>query len=470
MDRIAASGVRFTAARSHIPITGPSHATLFTSRSPLDHGVRNNAQAVPAAERMLAELLSEAGYTTAGFVSLGVLRSKFGFGKGFDVYVDNEDGVFWKRASELTDDILRWLGDRPPGPLFLWAHYSDPHAPYAPPGLEYSEVDARVDGRIVHRITADGAPVLVDVPLTAGSGTLGLTAPDEDNGRMVVRDLHTLGRSCQIEITGMERLSGRLETRYRGSLPILLDLLCEEGASDDVTVRLRVEERLTEAEARRRYALEVEYADREIGRLLDGLRRAGVRGQDRLLVLVSDHGEGVGDHGLRGHVHQLYDSLLHVPLLMAAPGLLDPGVVRTDPVGLIDVAPTVLDLLGVERPEGMRGRCLFPPPDPAPHLASTHRPQAKRNLLALIDGGRKLILAPDSGQTELYDVARDPAELEDVGSRHPDVARELTRRLRRVSDATEAGSAAPRPELDDDDRAALRALGYVDTAEDDGVQ
>ena len=102
IDRLAAEGVRFEQARSHIPITGPSHLSLFTSLLPNQHGLRNNAQLFPDDVEPLAEILKRSGFETTGVVSLGVLSSKFGFSRGFDHYNDNNRGRFWRDAAEVN--------------------------------------------------------------------------------------------------------------------------------------------------------------------------------------------------------------------------------------------------------------------------------------------------------------------------------------------------------------------------------
>jgi len=111
----------------------------------------------------------------------------------------------------------------------------------------------------------------------------------------------------------------------------------------------------TLSRARALYDGEVAYTDDEVGRLLDGLAARGLDGRT-IVVLTSDHGEEFGDHGSWEHGHTHYDELLHVPLAIRAPGLAA-RVVR-DPVGLVDVAPTVCALAGLSAPASFRGRDL----------------------------------------------------------------------------------------------------------------
>lgn len=109
IDRLAAEGVRFEQARSHVPITGPSHLSLFTSLLPNQHGVRNNAQMVPDDVESLAEILKRSGFETNGVVSLGVLGANYGFSRGFDFFDDRTMGRFWRDAAEVNEVVLPLL-------------------------------------------------------------------------------------------------------------------------------------------------------------------------------------------------------------------------------------------------------------------------------------------------------------------------------------------------------------------------
>lgn len=111
----------------------------------------------------------------------------------------------------------------------------------------------------------------------------------------------------------------------------------------------------TLARARALYDGEVAYTDDEVGRLLDGLAARGLDART-VVVITSDHGEEFGDHGSWEHGHTHYDELLHVPLAIRAPGLA--ARVVDEPVGLVDVAPTVCALAGLSSPPAFRGRDL----------------------------------------------------------------------------------------------------------------
>ena len=257
LDRIAAEGIRVQRALAPAPVTLPSHTTLMTGLNPVQHGVQDNGlfQAGPNLET-LAELLAKRGYRTAAFVSAYVLGAHYGLDQGFEHYDDRlqSRGAHGfahveRRAALTVNAALEWLAQAPPEPWFLWLHFFDPHAPYAPPEPFQTEM-------------ADA------------------------------------------------------------------------------------------------YDAELAYLDKQIDRFL---RRYDADGRlDRtLLVVTSDHGEGLQDHNELTHGIFLYDTTLHVPLLLRFPAL-GQGKVLRGQVGLVDVLPTVMDLLGAEIPEGLAGKSFAP--------------------------------------------------------------------------------------------------------------
>ena len=141
MDRLAAAGVRFDDAHAHNVVTLPSHANILAGRYPLDHGVRDNSGfRFPAGMETLATLLEARGYATSAFVSAFPLDSRFGLGRGFDVYedsfVDAEARPAFleqeRRGSETVALARRWLETQADRPSFCWVHIYEPHSPYKP--------------------------------------------------------------------------------------------------------------------------------------------------------------------------------------------------------------------------------------------------------------------------------------------------------------------------------------------------
>jgi len=138
-DELSTKSALFAECTSAVPITLPSHCTLFTGQYPWEHGVRDNgAFRLPDSARTLAETMRDAGYQTAAFVSSFTLDESFGLGQGFQVYDDRypaEEKGFYpeRRAEDTTEAALSWLSQIGKEPYFLWVHYFDPHAPYSPP-------------------------------------------------------------------------------------------------------------------------------------------------------------------------------------------------------------------------------------------------------------------------------------------------------------------------------------------------
>lgn len=154
IDALAAEGALFEVAYAPMGTTCPSHATLFTSRHPLAHGVVRNGLPLLEEETTLAEVMAANGYATAAFVSSYPVSHRLGFAQGFEHYDDDferampiggrewwagrrVEGNFERGGGETADAVSAWLAlRRDSRPLFLWVHLFDPHAPHvAPPQI-----------------------------------------------------------------------------------------------------------------------------------------------------------------------------------------------------------------------------------------------------------------------------------------------------------------------------------------------
>lgn len=192
--------------------------------------------------------------------------------------------------------------------------------------------------------------------------------------------------------------------------------------------------------------------------------------RETIFILLSDHGEEFGEHGSLGHGHSLYEEALRIPLLIMAPGL-TPRVVE-ERVGLVDVMPTVLDLLSIP-PPAMQGRSLVSllrgeldaeeerggGASARPHFAETTSNRV--HLRSVLAENWKLILDVNTDEVELFDLARDPGEQSNVAAASPERARTLRQRLDAHFD-----SLTPPPEIPTrpgpENLEQLRALGYID--------
>jgi arylsulfatase A-like enzyme len=198
-----------------------------------------------------------------------------------------------------------------------------------------------------------------------------------------------------------------------------------------------------------RYLNAVADVDRALGRLFAGLRERGLD-DETLVVVTGDHGEAFGEpHATWGHGFRLYDEGVRVPLVLWSPVLFPQGR-RSDTVaGHVDVAPTVLDLLGFEAPDGWEGRSLFADRRPGRayfYAANDHY------LLGVREGDLKYIYDASRGREQLFDLARDPDEQQDLAAVRPEVCRRLRQRLAawkqhaalRLADARAQAPAGPR--------------------------
>ena len=189
-------------------------------------------------------------------------------------------------------------------------------------------------------------------------------------------------------------------------------------------------------EARDRYDTEVLLADRELAKLLEALRQSGER-DDTVIVVASDHGEAFGEHGNQGHSTTLYQEEIGSVLMLSVPGV-EPRSVDTR-VALMDLAPTILNLAGRPAPHPMPARSLVPlmtgagpewPDDRI--LFSELMPDGMFpfDQKAILAGDHKLIWWVRDGTFQLFDLAEDPGERNDLSDDRPDRAEELLGSIR----------------------------------------
>jgi arylsulfatase A-like enzyme len=161
-----------------------------------------------------------------------------------------------------------------------------------------------------------------------------------------------------------------------------------------------------------RYLNALHYADAALGRLLDGLRARGLE-RNTVLVIVGDHGEAFGQHeGNYGHTLSIYEENVHVPYVIVAPGLIGDQVRVRRIASLVDTAPTVLSLLGLDLPAEYQGRSLL---DGRPSMALFFTDYSL-GLVGLRDGCWKIIDELDADQSELYNLCSDPHEKVNLAS------------------------------------------------------
>lgn len=413
LSDLAREGVLYEQAWAPSATTAPSHAALFASRWPRSMGVMQNGQRVPGGELMLAELMSKGGYATAAFVSSLPVGSRFGFGQGFDYFDDDFDVEGSSRDKRKT-----------PGDGSQGAH----------------RLDRRADATAQHFEN---------------------WLRRRDDPRPLFAWLHFV------------------DPHYPYGSYRLLDL----EWPDSVGLALRA------------YDSEILRADRGLATVVNAFRRhsaalsSGGETSDRgsVVLVTSDHGEGLGDHGWRFHGINVYEEAVRVPLVLwGSPGI-DvgdtvsgdtvagnklAGRVRSQPVTLLDVAPTLAGLAGLERAPSFLGRELTGalPEDHAVFLQRRdYRSRRVRGrevrgpLTAVVAQGHKYLATVSGEQSstaELYHLADDPGELDDLSASRPGLSLRLARLL---SDwESEYPAVKTVPVSDREVIKALRLLGYVE--------
>lgn len=215
------------------------------------------------------------------------------------------------------------------------------------------------------------------------------------------------------------------------------------------------------------YDGEIAFMDSQIGRLESWLETNGLV-KNTIVVLIGDHGEGLGSHGESTHGYFIYDYVVHVPFLVVTPLKGLSGVRVSSQVRTADVFPTILELAGAGAPAGINGKSVVPvmlDPDAGdlgPAYSESMAPNLQYGwapLRALRTTSFKFIDAP---RPELYDLTRDMAEESDVQNRFPDQALAMKKELDRLVFETSQGAPTPQAaNLDKDTVERLAALGYI---------
>jgi len=454
MERLAGEGVLFEHACTPHPLCVPARISMWTSQFPHSHGGRRNETFMPAGIPHAFGLWKEAGYRT------GLIGKNHCFRRPedlalFDVWCEMSHGglskepprgMAWWRPAEgvraahalrrsmtpqnprfgyavsdtpledcstglIAGQTVRFLEEHRDEPFALWVSFPDPHEPWVAP----------------ERYAALFPPERIELP------------PWREG-----------------------EFDGRAPERNR----VLYRMLgVEEDALEDVYGLMGV------------YYGMVRFVDDGLGQILDALEGLGLR-EETIVVFCSDHGDFMGEHRMQCKGGVFYDCLTRVPLILSWPGLVPEGVRDESMVNLIDVVPTLLGLQRIEIPRTMHGEGLPTATDAEPRdatfseygaggppfrmsdLEELPRPYGRRALIQSLqwreaEGRRKMartrawkyVHDPMGDRDELYDLVRDPWELENLvdDPAHWDVLAELRLRLADWSIGTEDARPVPLP-------------------------
>jgi arylsulfatase A-like enzyme/Flp pilus assembly protein TadD len=214
------------------------------------------------------------------------------------------------------------------------------------------------------------------------------------------------------------------------------------------------------------YDGEVAYMDHYIGQVMESLREKSLF-QNTLVILAGDHGEAFGEKVEVGHGVFLYEGTLRVPMILLAEDHLPKGTVIKPRVRLIDIVPSVLDMLEIPAPAEVQGQSLLPciggqKKDDLSTYIETYFPRENygwSELVGLLDGDWKYIRAP---KPELYNLKTDPEETVNAYDREGQRAQEMESRLEKTIADSSSGLSSSKRELTSEDREKLRSLGYVE--------
>jgi arylsulfatase A-like enzyme len=456
VSKLGSTGTTYQNAYAAAPWTLPSHGSIFTGTYPSKHGAHGNNTYLGDENRTLPEAFFESGYETLAVSNNTWITEEFGFGRGFD--------SFWK-------------------------------------GWQYYQSDTDL-GAVAHELGT--------------SATIRAAVENLFDGNPFIN----LANLCYSQFvqsrtdSGAARTTDRIDSwlRNRGSAPFFLfvnyiephiryqppkehaERFLPNGADYEEAVAVRQnpcaynvgEYELSDRETQLLHALyrgELSYVDEAVGRLKRVLQAEG-EWEDTIMVVLGDHGENIGDHGFLGHQYNIYDTLLHVPLIVTG-GSFDTGSATSDQlVQLPDLVPTLLDETGIEATalREQNQACSFHPSNSGRRkyaMSEYHSPQPpvetlaarfgslpkyaqayNRTLRAIRTDEYKLIVGSD-GLEELYDVADDPDELIDRSEVESEQVANLAQTLGEWLDSFEHTEAKTESSISGATKARLADLGYM---------
>ena len=438
-DALARDGVLFEQAIAQIPVTGPSHTTMQTGTGPWTHGSLLNGIPVPDDLATFPDLLHAQGYATSAFVSAYVLERSMNLSRGFEVY---DDDFSWLQGS---GDLAAWK-------TLSWLKRS----------LNPDLVVERVAGRTVDLALKwleqqpNDTPWLAWVHLFDPHGPY--EPPEPFDAAYYSGDPRDASHTS---MESVEHVAAYLEKSL-------------EGIRDTEYVVAQ-------------YDGEISYTDLQFARLLQFLDQHDLA-KDTIVIVNGDHGESLGENGIWfDHGDDLYDAVTRVPWAIRYPDHIQPNTTVSEPVELVDLAPTLLHYLEVERPDTFEGRSLKPvieghkPLRTSARAIAFDRPanraarkageisQPTYRLVALRSNDWLFVRhdAPNA-EDELYDLNVDPGQTKNViadARNTPEqaaVLADLTLEADHVLTMGASGVQRSNADLSAEQTEKLKALGYIE--------
>jgi arylsulfatase A-like enzyme len=409
LDALAAEGINFSRAYCNITTTTPSHASIFSSLYPFEHKAYSNTARIDSAILTLPEILKQQGWHTAGIVNMPWLNPEVSnVPQGIDEFAKCKR---IRKADKTNKWVMKFLDSRKSKeqPFFLWIHYVDTHTPYHAP-------------------------------------------------KKFERMYYPKGKNPRAGKSGSLQKAWKLFPAHNRDNEFFKKWL--KGITDvDYVVASNKGS--------------VSWLDQRVGDLIDRLKANG-QWDNTLFIFTSDHGESLGEHGIYFGHSGLYEATARVPLIVRLPGGPQAKNVNTI-VQLTDIMPTVLARLDLDIPKAVRGQDLWQTLSASSFSGGTALLEhAGRQLSGVVTSRYKYIkhlktrdIHPSypmrKGHEELYDLAADPQEQNNLAASQPDILREMRmiwKKLRNPKKSTQT-HANQQADIDANTEEMLRSLGYT---------
>ncbi|MEA1929013.1 MAG: sulfatase [Candidatus Auribacterota bacterium] len=408
MDRLARDGVLFKNTVSSTSWTLPAHISLFTSMDIMVHGVEGDGVSLHQDIGTLAQVLKRDGYRNAAFCSSPYLNPAFGFDRGFDLYhnIDLDDPGF-------KDTVLPPEEERD-------AVHDDITSPRITElSLEWLENNSSDPFFLFVHMWDVHYDYIPPAPYDRKFD------PDYSGGIDGRRFIHNPSINPEMDPRDLEHIIAL----YDG---------------------------------------EISWVDHHLGLIVEKLKELGVF-ENTLIVITADHGDEFFEHGGKGHRNTLYDEVVKIPLIIHGPGVAKRGVEVVEQAGIIDIAPTILNLCGLEIPSWMQGEVLLSGPGDQPEQGEgAVLLELGPELKALRTNPYQLIFNLKHLQTIIFDLDRGPGETYQHLVTSPDRWNEANLKFysrltadRSLAEKYRGGKTGVPVHLSEEEAARLKSLGYL---------
>lgn len=449
LDALGKGNILFENTYAPSSLTAPSHVSMFTSLYPLSHGVLRNGEMDSFSQDImtLADVLKSHGYKTAGFSGGGNVSEIQGFSRGFDL---------WSEIRELVPHlphVMEWLSENSEESFFLFFHFFDVHGPYE---IRKDFLEMYRDIEYVNELSARVDHIW-----------------EKKNSQDIPYD--QLSIQNKIDLGILKRIESLSTKQAHQNFPQLVkdeyQLLLEWQKTPDFE---RQRQLLIDS-----YDAGIKYTDHHLDRFFNFLKEEDMW-DSTLLIVTSDHGEEFMEHQIIGHGKSLYETLVHVPLIVKMPVSFG-GMTRrvSGLIELIDIMPTVLDILDIRLEGQMQGESLLPlirgkrKGGKKMVFASLHDNNLESKRSVRTERWRYMIFDKDfSDKDEFFEVPSDPLEQTNLikeNNEHMETLKsELLKHMRECMDIYNSKYSQNRKSIEDYPKElkekrleVLRSLGYI---------